>query len=117
MESSKSFSFPGLDGMAKMAEIMDKFKNTDLTDVAGIKVVSKMDLNKGTIKMADGTIVDAKLPKTNVIKYDLGNDEWVCIRPSGTEPKIKIYVSTQEKTQEESLKKNVMLQTAFESMM
>ena len=117
VESSKSFSFPGLDGMAKMAEIMDKFKNTDLTDVAGIKVVSKMDLNKGTIKMADGTIVDAKLPKTNVIKYDLGNDEWVCIRPSGTEPKIKIYVSTQEKTQEESLKKNVMLQTAFESMM
>ena len=117
VESSKSFSFPGLDGMEKMANIMNKFKETDLQEIAGYKVVSKMDLNKGTIKMADGSIIDAKLPKTNVVKYDLGNDEWACIRPSGTEPKIKIYVSTQCKTLEESQAKNDSIQKAFEEMM
>lgn len=117
VETSKSFAYPGLDGMEKMAEIMNNFKKTDLTEIAGIKVVSKMDLNAGTIKYADGTIKDANLPKTNVIKYDLGNDEWLCIRPSGTEPKIKLYVSTQAESQEKSKEKNLMLQKAMESMM
>ena len=117
VETSKAFSFPGLDGMQKMADIMNNFKNTTLKEIAGFKVVSKMDLNKGTIEFADGKVVDAGLPKTNVIKYDMGNDEWVCIRPSGTEPKVKIYVSTCEKTLEESKAKNELLQKTLEAMM
>ncbi len=117
IESSKSFSFPGLDGMQKMKEIMDKFKSTNLKEIGGYKTVSKMDLNVGTIEFADGSVKDAGLPKTNVIKYDLGNDEWVCIRPSGTEPKIKVYVSTCEKTQAESLKKNDIIQKAMQALM
>ncbi len=117
VETSKALSFPGLDGMQKMADIMNKFKTTSLKEIAGYKVVSKMDLNKGTIEYTDGRVEDAKLPKTNVIKYDMGNDEWLCIRPSGTEPKIKIYVSTCEKTLEESKAKNELLQKAVEAMM
>jgi len=117
VETSKSFSFPGLDGMQKMADIMNNFKNTTLKEIAGYKTASKMDLNKGTIEFADGHIENANLPKTNVIKYDMGNDEWLCIRPSGTEPKIKIYVSTCEKTLEESKAKNELLQKTVESMM
>ena len=117
VETAKALSFPGLDGMQKMADIMNKFKTTSLKEIAGYKVVSKMDLNKGTIEYTDGRVEDAKLPKTNVIKYDMGNDEWLCIRPSGTEPKIKIYVSTCEKTLEESKAKNELLQKTVEAMM
>lgn len=117
IETSKSFAYPGLDGMQKMAEIMDSFKKTDLKEIAGVKVVSKMDLSAGYIKYANGTTEQASLPKTNVIKYDLGNDEWLCIRPSGTEPKIKIYVSTQAESQEKSKERNLMLQQAIESLM
>ena len=88
---------------------MNGFRNTDLKEVAGVKVVSKMDLKKGEIKYADGTVAKAELPSTNVIKYDLGNDEWLCIRPSGTEPKLKVYVSTNAATLVESQKKNAAI--------
>ena len=109
VEVSKSFSFKGLEGMQKMQDIMNGFRNTDLKEVAGVKVVSKMDLKKGEIKYADGTVAKAELPSTNVIKYDLGNDEWLCIRPSGTEPKLKVYVSTNAATLVESQKKNAAI--------
>ncbi len=117
VETSKSYSFPGLDGMQKMAEIMDKFKSTNLKEIAGYKTVSKMNLDAGTIEYADGRIEKASLPKTNVIKYDLGNDEWLCIRPSGTEPKIKVYVSSCESTLEGSKEKNNKLQEAMKELM
>ena len=109
VEVSKSFAFKGLEGMQKMQDIMNGFRNTDLKEVAGVKVVSKMDLKKGEIKYADGTVAKAELPSTNVIKYDLGNDEWLCIRPSGTEPKLKVYVSTNAATLVESQKKNAAI--------
>lgn len=116
VETSKSIAFKGLDGMQKMSEIMDFFHDSDLSDVDGVKVVAKIDLAKGAIVYADGTIEDAGLPRTNVVKYDLGNDEWVCVRPSGTEPKLKIYVSTQAASAEESRARNTRLQRFMEKL-
>lgn len=92
-ETSKSFAFKGLDGMQKMADIMEKARNEYFDEFAGIKTVSKLDFKKRVETFADGRTADITLPQTNVIKYTLGNDEWVCIRPSGTEPKLKVYVS------------------------
>ena len=92
-ETSKSFAFKGLDGMQKMADIMEKARAEYFTEFAGIKTVSKLDFKKRTETFADGKTAPITLPVTNVIKYTLGNDEWVCIRPSGTEPKLKLYVS------------------------
>jgi len=117
VESSKSLAFKGLDGMEKMAAIMAKFRDADLSEIAGVKMTSKTDLSAGTVKyFDDGRIEMSDLPKTNVIKYDFGDDEWLCIRPSGTEPKLKIYVSTKAESKQKSIERNKRLQSAVEAM-
>lgn len=114
IETSKSIAFRGLDGMDKMARIMTAMRRTALSQIAGIAVRSKADLAAQTIVYADGTVAPTDLPKTDVIRYDLGNDEWVCVRPSGTEPKLKIYVSTCATDAQESMRRNRALQSALE---
>ncbi|MDE7348163.1 MAG: phospho-sugar mutase, partial [Clostridia bacterium] len=117
VESSKSIAFKGLEGMEQMANIMKKFKDTDLSEVAGVPMISKLDLEAGMVKyFEDGRIETTDLPSANVIKYEFGDDEWLCIRPSGTEPKLKIYVSTKAETKQKSLERNKVLQSAIESM-
>lgn len=117
VESSKSIAFKGLDGMEKMVAIMKKFKDTDLSEVAGVPMISKLDLEAGMVKyFEDGRIETSDLPSANVIKYEFGDDEWLCIRPSGTEPKLKIYVSTKAETKQKSVERNMKLQSAIESM-
>ncbi len=117
IESSKSIAFKGLDGMEQMAGIMRKFKENDLTNVAGVPMVSKLDLEAGMVKyFDDGRIEMTDLPSANVIKYEFGDDEWLCIRPSGTEPKLKIYVSTKAESRQKSEERNKMLQSAIVDM-
>ena len=80
-----SFEFPGLSGMDKMAGIMQGLRENPLTEVAGYKVVSVTDYTKPE---------ETGLPSANVLIYKLENNETVIVRPSGTEPKIKIYYTT-----------------------
>lgn len=114
-ETSKSFAFKGLDGMQKMADIMEKARKEYFDEFAGIKTVSKLDFKKRVEVFADGKTVPITLPETNVIKYTLGNDEWVCIRPSGTEPKLKVYVSVNAKSAKESDERRKAVLAAAES--
>lgn len=116
VENSKSIFFKGLDGMQNMADIMTKFRQSQLKEIAGVKVVSKTDLNVSKKYNADGTVDDVDLPKTNVVKWDLGNDEWACVRPSGTEPKLKIYVSTNAGDKQTAAEKNLKIMTAISEM-
>ena len=116
VENSKSIFFKGLDGMQKMADIMTRFRQSELKEIAGSKVVSKTDLNVGKKYKADGTVENVDLPKTNVVKWDLGNDEWACVRPSGTEPKLKIYVSTNASDKQTASEKNQKIMTAISEM-
>ncbi|MEG1608303.1 MAG: phospho-sugar mutase, partial [Clostridia bacterium] len=116
VESSVSIAFKGLDGMQKMSDIMNSFHNQNLQSIAGVEVVAKIDLEKGVTTWSNGNVTPCNLPTTNVVKYDLGNDEWLCVRPSGTEPKLKIYVSTCEKTKQLSMDKNKKLQDAIKAM-
>lgn len=106
VEISKSIAFNGLDGMAQMNAVMDKMRNRPIHNIAGMSVISFMDFSKGIAINADGTSTEIGLPKTNVIKFVLSNDEWACVRPSGTEPKLKIYVSVKGNSAEEARKKN-----------
>ncbi len=116
VEKSKSIVFKGLDGMDKMAKIMQSFRDSNIQELAGVKVVSKADLNVGKMWLADGSESTVELPKANVVKWDLGNDEWACVRPSGTEPKLKIYVSTVSDSKAKSESKNAEILQAIESM-
>ena len=113
VEKNKSIVFRGLDGMEKMANIMEELRNDPKKSISGYAVKNFMDFKKGISVSENGDISDITLPKANVIKYDLGNDEWVCVRPSGTEPKLKVYVSTAMPTLELSKEKNERLFEEF----
>ncbi len=80
-----SFEFPGLSGMDKMSGIMENLRKNPLEEIAGYKVAIVIDYEKTE---------ETGLPKANVLVYKLENNETVIVRPSGTEPKIKIYYTT-----------------------
>ena len=94
VEKSVSIFYSGLDGMDKMKKIMDFAREGKLDAIANAKVLAKNDLVARIKTYADGKAEAIDLPKTNAIKWNLENGDWVCVRPSGTEPKLKIYVAT-----------------------
>ena len=112
-ESSTSFAFKGLDGMSEMSAIMDKARKGTIVELCGKIPLSKTDFLSGVTTFANGTTAPSGQPKTNVIKYDLGDDEWVCIRPSGTEPKLKLYVSVNAASREEAKARNAAFTEAL----
>ena len=80
-----SLEFPGLSGMEKMSEIMESLRKNPLTEIAGVKVVQVTDYEEPE---------KTGLPKANILIYALEDGSGVVVRPSGTEPKIKIYFTT-----------------------
>ncbi len=90
----ENFGFEGEAGMTKMSEIMAGLRNTKLDNIGGLKVLATTDYKASERVEADGTKSEVKLPKSNVITYNLENDASIIIRPSGTEPKIKVYYTT-----------------------
>lgn len=102
VEKAKSITFGGLDGMQKMADIMNKIRSTSFTEIAGVKVLAQSDFVTRKKTYACGKTEDIDLPKTNAFKIHLENGDWICVRPSGTEPKLKFYVATSKPTQAEA---------------
>ena len=105
-----NYAFKGSSGMVKMGEIMDNLRNNPPEEIAGMKVLSVSDYKKSEkICKVTGekTVID--LPSSNVLYYALENSCSVIVRPSGTEPKIKIYYTACAKTREDAQKiKDVM---------
>jgi len=105
VEKAKSIAFGGLDGMEKMKEIMLKLRHTKYVEIAGSKVLAINDLTSQVRILEDGTRETIDLPKTNALKLNLENGDWICVRPSGTEPKLKFYVATSKASKDEALQK------------
>ncbi|CEK31583.1 phosphoglucomutase [[Clostridium] sordellii] len=80
-EELKSITLKGIDGMEQIKSIMNHFRNSDIAEIAGIKVECLNDYEDG---------ID-NLPKSDVLKFILEDESWIAVRPSGTEPKIKFY--------------------------
>ena len=99
-----SFVLPGKDGLEKMQHTMAALRENPPKDFAGEKVVAVRDYQSSIRTACDGTTEALTLPKSNVMYFELENKAWVCVRPSGTEPKIKLYVNAvsdnPEKTQQ-----------------
>ncbi len=99
-----SFVLPGKDGLEKMQHTMAALRENPPKDFAGEKVVAVRDYQTSVRTTCDGETETLTLPKSNVMYFELENKAWVCVRPSGTEPKIKLYVNAvsdnPEKTQE-----------------
>lgn len=87
-EDLKSITLKGKEGSEKIQELMEYFRYNKIDEVSNIKVKEFIDYSKG---------ID-DLPKSNVLKYELEDNSWFAIRPSGTEPKIKFYFSVTDKT-------------------
>ncbi|MCI9568940.1 MAG: phospho-sugar mutase [Lachnospiraceae bacterium] len=91
-DTVKSIGLKGIEGLAKIQEIMEQFRKNPPREMAGWQVLSARDYKAGTITdTADGTVTPTGLPSSNVLYYDMNDGAWLCIRPSGTEPKIKFY--------------------------
>lgn len=97
-----SFVCPGKDGLETMQKLMASLRENPPAEIGGAKVVALRDYQKST-RVEGDKVEELTLPKSNVLYFELENDAWVCVRPSGTEPKIKLYVNAvsdaDEKTQ------------------
>ncbi len=88
----KSITLKGIEGLEKIQEIMNTLRENAPAEIGGYKVVSARDYKTDIIKdMETGAKTPTGLPSSNVLYYDLTDDAWVCVRPSGTEPKVKFY--------------------------
>ncbi len=88
----QSITLKGIEGLEKIQTILENLRKNPPTEIGAYKVLSARDYKADTIvNMETKEVTATGLPNSNVLYYDLNDDAWVCVRPSGTEPKIKIY--------------------------
>lgn len=102
-ETQVSIVMEGASGAEKIKQMMTNMRNTPIEKIGNEKVLVFKDIENDIIKnMITGETTKTGLPKSNVLYYGLENDAWCCVRPSGTEPKIKFYIGVKGKTNEEA---------------
>lgn len=105
-EDLLTMTFKGADGAKKMQDMMDAYRKNTPKQVGAYKVLRLRDYKNDVITdLATGETVPTGLPKSNVLYFELENDAWFCVRPSGTEPKIKFYAGIKGTSLEDSAKK------------
>ena len=103
LNETRSYEFEGLAGMKTMANIMTALRNTPPTEIAGYTISELADYQESYSKdLTTGATTVITLPKSNVLSYTLSTGGAVIVRPSGTEPKIKIYVTAVGKSHDEA---------------
>ncbi len=106
----KSITLKGKEGLQKIQDILNNLRANTPEMIGEYKVLSARDYKADTIKdMATGEVTSTGLPSSNVLYYDLPDGAWVCVRPSGTEPKIKIYYGVKGTSLEDAAKKSAEL--------
>ncbi len=116
-DAVKSSGLKGIEGLAKIQNIMDTLRNNTPAEVGGYKVVSARDYKLDTIKdMATGEVKPTGLPSSNVLYYDMNDGAWMCVRPSGTEPKIKFYYGVKGTSLEDAEAKSKVFGEAVQAM-
>lgn len=94
LDKNVSVQYSGLNAMKEMNAVVDGLKTLSVTDFAGLKVVAVRDYSAAKRAIVDsGNIETMDIPKCNCVYYELEGGSFVCVRPSGTEPKLKIYYS------------------------
>ena len=102
-EDQVSIVLEGAEGAEKIKEMMTEMRNRDVENIGDYRVLTFKDVEKDYIKdMITGAEGNTGLPKSNVLYYQLENNAWCCVRPSGTEPKIKLYFGVKGKDEEDA---------------
>ncbi|MEK3996342.1 phospho-sugar mutase [Psychrobacillus sp. FSL K6-2365] len=114
LEGLRSVTKKGVSGANSIQNLLEQVRVNRITEVAGITVLSQEDYLHSVRTFTDGRETEEIfLPKSNVIKFFLADGSWVCVRPSGTEPKVKYYFGVLSGSEEESSKKLKALQDDF----
>lgn len=108
IEKVVSTTLPGKDGLARMKEIMSGLRAKPPKEIGGLAVAAIRDYLKGT-RESNGKTEPTGLPESDVLYFELEGGNWVCVRPSGTEPKIKLYVNANDRDRETAEKLNATL--------
>ena len=99
----KAITLKGIEGLEKIQTILETLRADAPKEIGGYKVLKVRDYKKDTITdLADGKVTSTGLPASNVLYYELEDDAWVCVRPSGTEPKVKFYYGIKGTSLEEA---------------
>lgn len=102
-ESLVSVELKGKEGQEKIGRCLDLLRTDEITEVNGVKVVKSFDYKSSTEKdLIANTTSKINLPKSNVLKYILEDDSWFVVRPSGTEPKMKVYLAVKGNSLEDA---------------
>ena len=98
-EGISTITLKGADGAVKMKELLETIRNNPPKELGGYKVIKIRDYQKGIITdIKTGKETKTELPTSNVLYYDLEDSAWCCVRPSGTEPKVKFYMGVKGKS-------------------
>ncbi|WP_428909414.1 phospho-sugar mutase [Niallia sp. Krafla_26] len=112
-EGLRSLTLKGKDGAELIQKTLASFRSQPLKELGGLKVTANEDYESSIRTEMDGTEKPIHLPKSNVIKYYFEDGTWVCLRPSGTEPKVKFYFSVTGSSLQESKAKLAKIEKEF----
>ena len=116
-EGQVSIVLEGADGAEQIKSMMSSMREKSIDKIGEYKVLGFRDYDRNIVKnILTGEITETGLPKSNVLYYELENDAWCCVRPSGTEPKIKLYMGVKSNSMEKSNEKLEELKQAVESL-
>ena len=103
----KAITLKGIEGLAKIQEIMTTLRDNTPAQIGEYKVLKARDYKKDTVTdLATGEVTPTGLPNSNVLYYDMPDGTWLCVRPSGTEPKVKFYYGVKGTSLEDADKKS-----------
>lgn len=116
-EGIHTLTLKGIEGAQQIQAIMEKFRNNPPKAFGDLKVLRFKDIKKDTVTdFTTGKVEKSNLPESNVLYFELENDSWCCLRPSGTEPKLKFYMGIKGNTIEDSDVKLAALKNALVEM-
>ncbi len=113
-DTNVSIKYSGLNAMADMNATVDKIKELKVKSIGGLKITAVRDYATLTRKTDAGEVEEIKSSKNNAVYYELGNDGFICVRPSGTEPKLKVYYSLRAENKEIAEKLFIKVKQDFE---
>lgn len=116
-DTNVSTAYGGLNAMKDMNATVDKLKKVKIDKLGGLKVVATRDYSAQTRKDCDGNVAKLDVPKNNAVYYELEGGSFVCVRPSGTEPKLKVYYSIKDKTESAANKRFAAVKKDFDAVM